>query len=228
MKHIIFAVAALLLLAAPLCFAQDPMPVLTSAWRYTTEKAPKVETPRSGPAKEITNDDKPMVRNLRQIQVDNSQDPTETTPDGRRAAIDKIESEARAPQPDDIRGFSYTARVKNLADKTAKVVYWEYVFAEIARPANVVRRQFLCAVNLKKDDEIELSAFSAKGPADVIDAVTLAKSQEKRFNETVRVNRIEYSDGGILQRGDWKLADVKADVARVTSTPWGKEMCRAL
>jgi hypothetical protein len=118
--------------------------------------------------------------------------------------------------------------VRNDSGQTIKVIYWEYSFTEIARPTNTVRRQFLCGLNLKKGGEAELSAFSLLAPSDVIDASSLSKPKEKLFDEKVQVNRIELSDGSILQRGNWKLKDVQSDVDRATSTPWGKEICRAL
>lgn len=204
------------------------MPVLSSSWRLATQKADKAEVAVTGPARLLTVDDKNFERNVRQARTDRPQEPSEITPDGRRSTLDKIEQEAKTPQPDDLRGYSYSARVRNDGSKTVKVIYWEYRFSEIARPTNVVRRQFLCSVNLKKGAEIELFAFSTLGPTDVIDADSLAKTNQKLFDEQVQVNRIEYSDDSILQRGNWKYAKVKASVDRAISTPWGKEICRAL
>ena len=217
-----------ILLASPCVFSQDPLPVLDFGWRFTTQKAPRADQPTTGPAKALTEDDLVFQRNARNARTDHPQDPSELTPDGRRAAIEKIEQEARTPKADDIRGFYYSARVRNDSGQTINVIFWEYSFTEIARPTNTVRRQFLCGVNLKKGNEMELSAFSSLAPSDVIDANSLSKPKEKLFDEKVQVNRIELSDGSILQRGNWKLKDVQAGVDRATSTPWGKEICRAL
>ena len=218
----------LLLLLPCVCVAQDPLPVISSNWRLSTQKGEKVEVPTSGPAKALTADDQNFARNVRALRTDHAQDPGETTPDGRRAELDKIEQQARTPQPNDVHGYTYSAKVRNDGDRTVQVIFWEYRFTEIAHPANVVRRQFLCSVKLKKGAEIELLAFSALGPTDVINADDLAKSKEKLFDEFVQVNRIEYSDDSVVQRGNWKFADVKAAVERATATPWGREMCRAL
>jgi hypothetical protein len=165
---------------------------------------------------------------VREARTDHPENPSDLTIDGRRAALDKIEQQARTPNAKTVPGFNYSLRVRNDGDKTAKVIYWEYQFAELATPTIVVRRQFLCCVNLNKGGEVELIAFSTLGPTDVVNAETLAKPDEKRFTEKTLVNRIEYSDDSILQRGNWKLADVKAAVERATATPWGKEMCRPL
>jgi len=208
--------------------AQDPMPVLGSSWQRTVQKEQQVEAPASGPARALTNDDKNFQRNVRAARTDNPENPSDLTIDGRRAALDKIEQQARTPSAKSVPGFMYWVRARNDGNKTAKVIYWEYSFTELATPTNVVRRQFLCSVNLKKGSEMELSAFSTLGPTDVINADSLAKSNEKVFDEKVQINRIEYADDTILQRGNWKLADVKTAVDRATSTPWGKEICRPL
>lgn len=202
--------------------------MLGSEWKFTTQKAPKVEAPTTGPARAMTNDDKNFERNVRAVRTDKQPEPPELSPDGRRATMDRIEQEARTPQPEDVRGFTYSAKLRNDSGKTVKVIFWEFRFTEIARPSNTVRRQFLCSVNLKKGGEVELSAFSTKGPTDAVDVESLAKSKEKLFDEAVQVNRIEFSDDSVLQRGNWKLDDVRDSVNRATATPWGKEICRAL
>jgi hypothetical protein len=142
--------------------------------------------------------------------------------------MDKAIRESRTPKADDLNGYRYVAEVRNDTGKAIAVIFWEYVFTEIARPANTVRRQFLCGIKLKDGDKRELSAFSLLGPSDAIDAESLAKSTGKLFDERVLVNRIELADGSVLQRHNWKYADVKAAVERATSTPWGIETCRAL
>jgi hypothetical protein len=155
-------------------------------------------------------------------------DPAEASIEGRSLAMDKAVRESRTPQADDVSGFQYSIELRNDTGMPVGVIFWEYRFTEIAQPNNVVRRQFLCAANLKIGEKKDLSVFSLLGPSDVIDKESLSKAKTKLFNEAVLINRIELSDGRILQRHDWKYQDVKDDVKRVTSTPWGKETCRAL
>ncbi|HEX3100562.1 MAG TPA: hypothetical protein VHQ01_02160 [Pyrinomonadaceae bacterium] len=211
-----------------MCFSQDPLPVLKSGWHPAVIKSQKVETPQTGPARQITVDDTLISRTNREARTDHPDNPSDLTPDGRRAAIERNEQEAKTTQSTDVNGFIYTATVRNESTKTVNVIFWEYLFTELANPANVVRRQFLCSVNLKKGAQIDLSAFSTLGPTNTISAATLATSKDKLFDEKIQVNRIEYADDDVLQRGNWKLADVKAAVARATATPWGKEICRPL
>lgn len=221
-------IAFFLLLLSPVCFAQDPLPVIKSNWQPAVRKGQKTDAPPTGPAKQMTVDDTYIERVNRAARTDHPDDPSTLTPDGRRAMIEKNEQEAKMAQPVDLNGFAYSATVRNDGSKTVKVIYWEYQFREISHPENLTRRQFLCSVNLKKGSELELAAFSTLGPSDTIDAATLAASKEKAFDERVQVNRIEYADDDVLQRGNWKFADVKAAVVRATATPWGKEICRAL
>src|SRR5947209_11794106 len=106
-------ISSLLLILAPFCFSQDPLPVLRSTWRFTVQPGKKAEVPTTGPARQITVDDTNVARTNRQFQTDHPEDPSQQTPDGRRAIIEKNEQEARQPQPTDVRGFTYSATVRN-------------------------------------------------------------------------------------------------------------------
>ena len=178
--------------------------------------------------KPVNPDEKNFQRKAREQRTDNPRDPYEDSIDGRSAAIDRAVQESRTPKADDVMGYTYVAEVRNDSGQTVEVIFWEYAFTEIARPTNVIRRQFLCGAKLKNGERKELSVFSLLGPSDALDVESLAKSTGKLFDEKVRVNRVELADGNILQRNDWKYADLKKAVERATSTPWGNEMCRAL
>jgi hypothetical protein len=217
-----------IVLLLPACFSQDPMPILNSSWERTVLKAQDPQIPPSGPAKALTANDKVFQRQARELRTDILRTQDEPTIDERSAALEKAVQESRTPKSENVVGYSYTASVRNDSEQTVKVVFWEYRFIEIAHPTNVVRRQFLCAVDLKQGKKIDLSVFSLLGPSDTIDAESLAKSTDKLFEEKVQINRIELSDDSILQRNGWKYDDVRAAIKHATSTPWGKEICRAL
>lgn len=224
----LFRVSILVLLISPSAFSQEPVPITNARWERTTLQAPKVEVVPVGPATPVMAETKYFQRKAREQRTDNPTDPNEASIEGRSRAMDKAVRESRTPRAENQQGYSYTARIRNDTGSKVLVVFWEYQFTEIARPSNVVRRQFLCGVNLKNGETRELAAFSLHGPSDVIDVESLAKSTEKLFEEKVRVNRIELDDGNILQRDNWKYSDIKEDVKRVTSTPWGRDVCRAL
>lgn len=204
------------------------MPVLSARWERAVLPAPKTNVQPVGPAVPVMAETKYFQRKAREQRTDNPMDPADASIEGRSLAMDKAIRESRTPQPDDISGFQYSVELRNDTGMPVSVVFWEFRFTEIAQQNNVVRRQFLCAANLKIGEKKGLSAFSLLGPSDVIDKESLSKANTKLFNEAVLINRIELTDGRILQRHDWKYQDVKDDVKRVTSTPWGKETCRAL
>jgi hypothetical protein len=217
-----------ILLASSYSFAQDPVSILGSRWHRTNKPAPKTEIPASGPARPVNPDEKHFQRKAREQRTDNPRDPYDDSIEGRSAAMDRAVQQSRAPQPDDVNGYTYAAEIRNDTGQAVHVIFWEYQFTEIARPQNVVRRQFLCGVKIKNGEKKVLSVFSTLGPSDVLTIESLAKPDEKLFEERVQINRIELSDGNILQRHDWKYSDLKKEVERATSTPWGNEICRSL
>ena len=226
--RILLATSLFVLLASPWCLGQEPVPILKATWQRATVPAAKIPVTPTVPAKPIIAENKNFQRNARAQRTDNPMDPYEASIEGRSAAMERNVQAARAPQPDDATGYSYAAEVRNDTGKTVAIIFWEYQFTEIAQPMNIVKRQFLCGVKLKNGDRQLLSVFSLLGPSDVIDAESLAKSNTKLFEEKVVVNRIEFSDGAILQRHGWKYEDVKDAVKRATSAPWGNETCRSL
>ena len=225
---VLLNVSMFILLASSFGLSQDPMPVLGFKWERIAQRAQTQAASSNRPVREVTADNKYFQRKAREQRTDVTIDPNETTIDGRSAAIDKAVQESRTPKNDDISGYSYSAQVRNDSGKTVTVVYWEYRFTELARPANVVRRQFLCSVKLKNKETADLDVFSLLGPSEVIDVQSVSTSTEKLFDEKVLINRIEFGDGTLRQRGNWKFEDVEAAVRKATSAPWGKETCRSL
>ena len=227
--NVLLKTSLLAFFMSPVCLPQEPAPILKAGWERSTVKAPKTEAGPSGPAQSVLPDNRYFQRKARENRTDNPIDPHDASIEGRSAAMDKAVQESRAAKAEDTTGYQYAATIRNDSGRgTIEVVYWEYRFTEIARPINVIRRQFLCGVKLKKGEKLDLLAFSTQGPSDVIDAASLTNSPGKMFHEQAQVNRIEFSDGSILQRDDWSFKDVKDSVKRMTSTPWGNEVCRVL
>src|SRR5262245_10666893 len=164
----------LVLLGSSYCFSQDPMPVLGSSWERMTQKPAAANVEPTSPARAVLPEDKYFVRKAREQRTDNPMDPNKDSMDARSAAMDKAIQESRTPKTENARGYSYTAQVRNDSGKTVKVIFWEYRFTEIANPTNVVRRQFLCGVNAKKGEKIDLWVFSLLGPSDTIAAESLS------------------------------------------------------
>ena len=96
------------------------------------------------------------------------------------------------------------------------------------RIAVLDKNPLLCAVKVKPGEKFDLSATSTLGPSEIISADSLKDSSAKVFDEKIFLNRIEFADGAILQRLDWKMAEVKARVEKVIAAPWGKDVCKML
>ena len=225
---VLFYAAILVLLISPFCFSQEPVPILSARWKRATIRAQQAEVTPVGPVTPVMAETKYFQRKAREARTDNPIDPNSESMEGRSRAMDKAVRESRTAPANDLTGYTYTAEMRNDTGSTVSIIFWEYKFVEIAHPTNVVRRQFLCGSELKNGETKELSVFSLHGPSDVIGVESLAKSDEKLFTESVQVNRIELADGTIIQRDNWKYADVKEAVTRATSTPWGNEVCRGL
>lgn len=204
-----------------------PVTVLSSKWITVRQTGKQQEAPNVSPPPEMTPANKSAARAAR---VNNPliPDPNEQTVDGRSAAIDKAVQQARSNTPRPVNGFEYQARIQNAANKNIEIVFWEYQFIDPANPASVTRRQFLCGVKIKPNKESELKAFSLLGPSDVINAASTPSQSESRLREKAVINRLEFSDGSIWQRGDWSFAEIRSTYKRAIETPWGTEMCRGL
>lgn len=208
----------------------ETSPAVILAFKYDRSRQ-FVETPDSTantpPTRDPIPTNKVTGRPLRG-QPTGVKDPNDETLDGRRAAIEKDMQVTDPFHAKAVDGFQYRAKIQNASGKLIQVVFWEYQFTETANPSNVVRRQFLCSVNLKPDKNQELQVFSTSGPSDVISVGSLSNKSGKLFQEKVVINRVEYADGSIWQRRNWNFGEVRNSLARAIATPWKSEMCRGL
>lgn len=202
--------------------------VLVFKWYKSREVVEKLDRPTGGPAAAMIPQNKNFEKNRRENSPEGVRDPNLDTIDGRSVALERSVQESRLPNSKPVDGFAYRVKVKNASAKIIEVVFWEYQFKETADPTSVARRQFLCGVTIKPDKEKELQAFSVAGPSDVISVGSLAKNSDKLFEESIVINRVEYSDGTIWQRKGWNFGEVRLGIARAVGTPWGSEMCRSL
>lgn len=205
-----------------------PVSVLGYRWAKSRQPAPKAEATASGPAAAMTPANRNFERNRRINDPAGVRDPNADTIDARSAALEKSVQESRSVGHEARDVFEYRAKVRNDGAKAVEVLFWEYRFAEPSDASNVARRQFLCGVKIRPGKEKELLALTLSAPGVVVSAGGLGERAAGSPQEKVVINRVEYADGTVWQRADWKFAEVRSAVARVTSTPWGGEMCRAL
>ena len=202
--------------------------VLTFKWSRSRQVPSTTAQTNNPPAAEMIPQNKNYQRNVRINDPVGARDPNLDTMDGRSAAMERAVQESRTPQPKAVDGYSYKTKIQNTGSRIVDIVFWEYRFVDASNPASVTRRQFLCGVNIKPGKEKELQAFSLSGPSEVVSVGSLWGNGPTPFQESVVINRVEFSDGTIWQRKDWNFAEIRLTYTRAVSTPWGSEMCRNL
>lgn len=205
----------------------DGLPVTVVSIKWFRDRQEIEHTASSAPAAAMIPQNKNYERNRRANASPGERDPNLDTIDGRSAALDKAVQDSRAPKPTE--GFAYRAKIHNATTRPVEFIFWEYQFKESASSTPLVRRQFLCAVAIKPEKDWELKAFSLAGPQDVISVNILTKKPETPGTEQAVINRVEFADGSIWQRKDWKFGEIRLSYARVVATPWEQgTMCRGL
>lgn len=203
---------------------QSESPVTVLSFKYYKDRQEVAYDPSgSAPAAAMIPQNRNFEKNRRANTSPGERDPNLDTLDGRSAAMERAVRESRAPKP--IEGFSFRSKVRNASPKAIEVIFWEYQFND---PAGTVlsKKQFLCAVAIKGEKDKELQAFSISGP-EVVNVETLANKSGSGDGQVV-INRVEYTDGSIWQRQDWKFSEVRLGYQRALATPWSGEMCRGL
>lgn len=198
-----------------------------------THQAAKTPDPAANapatPAPEMLAINKKFQKEARMNDPRGARDPNEDTIDARSDAMEKIVQESRTPKGKAVDNFEYLVKVQNGSRKVIEILFWEYQFIDRTNPENVMRRQFLCGVNIKPSKEKELQTFSFSGPSEVVSAGNLANAPDNVFQEKVLINRVEYADGSTWQRKDWNPNEIKLTYQRAVATPWNAgEMCRGL
>lgn len=204
----------------------SPLEVTSYKWSRARRTPSVADTEGNSPARAVIPQNKIFARNARVNEPRGARDPNSDTLDGRSAAIDKAVAESRAPHAEPVDGFLYRIKVKNAITKQVEAVFWEYRFTDPANPTLLARRQFLCGVDIGSGKSKELEGFTRLGPSDVVDVKTLKEGTA--LQESVLVNRIEYTDGTVWQRKGWGMAEVKGSYDRVLREPWLPGMCKGL
>jgi len=213
----------------PLSADGSAVVVLGFKWIRTRQTIKPEEARSITPAPEMLAMNKNYQKQARANDPRGARDPNEDTIDGRSAALEKINQQARTASPKSVDGYDYRVKIQNTSKKVMEIVFWEFQSIDPSNPANVAHRQFLCGVNVRPDKEKELQAFSLFGPTDVVNAQSAANASGNVSPDKVVINRVEFADGSIWQRKDWNFAEIKLTYQHAVSTPWNpNEMCRGL
>ena len=203
-----------------------PLTVTSFKWSRARRSIQAPEVAGNAPAQAMIPQNRNFARNARINEPRGARDPNQDTVDGRSAALEKSVAESRAPKAEPMDGYLYKIKVQNPGPKVVEAVFWEYRFHDPANPNLVARRQFLCVANISAGKGKEFEGFSLSGPSDVVDANTLNSGTP--LKEEVLINRVEYTDGSMLQRKTWSLEEVKASYERALRESWLPGMCKAL
>ena len=229
MRNLLPLILTLLFLPVPQGQDTSSLVVVSFKWSKTKQTEDKIEVLNTAPAPAMIPQNKNFARNVRANEPPGNRDPNQDTVDGRSAALERSVQESRVRQPKTIDAYSYKIKVQNPTSQAVDILFWEYQFIDRSNPENVTRRQFLCVANLKAGQQKEIQALSLNGPTDVVSIESLANNAANPFGEKILINRIEYGDGSIWQRKDWRFSEITDSYLRATSTPWTKEqMCRVL
>ena len=228
MRNLLYLILTLLFLPVPQGQDTSSLVVVSFKWSKTKQTEDKIEVPNTAPAPAMIPQNKNFARNVRANEPPGNRDPNQDTVDGRSAALERSVQESRVRQPKTIDAYSYKIKVQNPTSQAVDILFWEYQFIDRSNPENVTRRQFLCVANLKAGQQKEIQALSLNGPTDVVSIESLANNAANPFGEKILINRIEYGDGSIWQRKDWRFSEITDNYLRAVSTPLSKEMCRVL
>ena len=206
--------------------SEGPLTVTQFKWVRARRSIPASEVAGNAPAQAMIPQNRNFARNARVNEPRGARDPNQDTVDGRSAALEKSVAESRTPKAEPMDGYAYKIKVQNPGPNVVEAIFWEYRFHDPADPNVVARRQFLCVANIGAGKGKELEGFSLSGPSDVVNVNTLNSGTS--FKEEVLINRVEYTDGSLLQRKSWNLAEVKGSYERVMREQWTQGMCKAL
>lgn len=201
----------------------SPIVVVSFKWFKDRQPIDNAVSSLSVPQPALIAADKNFEKQKRINASAGDRDPHADTLDARGSELERIVQESREAPPAD--GYVYLIKLQNAGAKPTQTVFWEYQFTESANPKNVTHRRFRCGVKLKPAQGRELQIFSLGGPSDVVSVKSLAKGSGNQFQETVVIDRVEYSDGSFWQRKDWNFDPLKfVSKARTDSQ---KAMCRS-
>ncbi len=207
--------------------SEESAPVLVSSFKLVKDRKPieNAVAVTFTPAPAMIAANKNFERQRRINASAGERDPNADTIDGRGAELERIVQESREAQPVD--GFTYMMKVQNESGKTIQILFWEYLFKEVANPNNLTRRQFLCSTKINPDKGKDLQVFSLLGPSNVVNLKSLAKGSANQFQEGVVINRVEFADGTFWQRKGWDVNELRL-IPRARSETRNMPACRSL
>jgi hypothetical protein len=145
-------------------------------------------------------DEYPAI-NKSQRQVFNEEVSNHNSIENRSRDLLIMEQRARMGDQEEPKQYRYAAEFKNNGTKTIKALFWDYQTGDQKQASSVTHREFACGTKIKPNETKQLEGFTI-GPA-----VRVVSAENKRPDEQIIINRIEFTDGSTWQRSDWAVPD---------------------
>jgi hypothetical protein len=112
-----------------------------------------------------------------------------------------IESLDRLSLSETTTVYLYEIKVVNTGAKKIRSLIWEYVLFDVDTQREVGRHLFESRVGIDVGKSKGLTAWSTQPPATVVDVSKSDKESRGQFSERIDVQRVQYDDGTVWERG---------------------------
>jgi hypothetical protein len=128
---------------------------------------------------------------------------------GGSAEVDKIKTEAKADAANIAAQhkntpsryvFIYKTTVKNVTDKTIRLIDWDYVFFDSQTETELGRQEFTSEEKIGPGKTRELSVVQRRPPTHTISVSALNSKERDGLRGSIVVVGVEYTDGTVWRR----------------------------
>ena len=128
--------------------------------------------------------------------------PAETQDLGsRKAELRNVDKQAAMSTDDQGNTYFLLLEFKNTGTRVVRSVIWE--FRPAATPDDYAAKQYLCKLRIKPNQKKTLDLWTPYAPVKVISATVRANGLK---DGEVIIHKIEYLDGSIWKRHDWRYS----------------------
>jgi hypothetical protein len=128
--------------------------------------------------------------------------PADTTDLGsRKTELRNVDNQATLSVDEQGNSYHILLEFKNTGPNVVRSLIWE--FRPTAAPADYLPKQYLCALKVKPNEKKKLELWTAYAPVKVVNANIRLNGLK---DGEVRINRIEYLNGPVWKRRDWRYS----------------------
>lgn len=117
----------------------------------------------------------------------------------RKADLRKVDKQATVSADKHGNTYQLFLEFKNTGPNVVRSLIWE--FRPTATPADYAPKQYLCALRIKPKQKRTLELWTPYSPVKVISATV--RPEGLKDGEVI-INKIEYLNGSVWQRSDWR------------------------